>query len=73
MTTDIIDPYTKQKIIKPVRNNICKHIYDEESVDRMFQGKYFVSCPYIGCTNHHFTKKDLLYDLKTSNNSEQLT
>jgi len=54
-----LDPYTRQPITKPVRNKVCKHIYDLESVNQMFLSKMFISCPYIGCTNKHFTKADL--------------
>ncbi|XP_060867388.1 uncharacterized protein LOC132942767 [Metopolophium dirhodum] len=54
-----LDPYTRQPITKPVCNKVCKHIYDLESVNQMFQSKMFVSCPYIGCTNKRFTKADL--------------
>ncbi|CAH1738935.1 unnamed protein product [Aphis gossypii] len=65
-----LDPYTRQPIIKPVRNKICTHIYDQESVNQMFQSKLFVSCPYIGCTNKRFTKADLLFDLNLSMESD---
>lgn len=54
-----LDPYTRQPITKPVCNKVCKHVYDQESVDQMFQNKLFVSCPYIGCANKRFTKTDL--------------
>ncbi|XP_060849776.1 uncharacterized protein LOC132928864 [Rhopalosiphum padi] len=54
-----LDPFTKQPITKPVRNKICTHIYDQESVNQMFQHKLLISCPYIGCTNKRFTKTDL--------------
>lgn len=57
-----IDPFTKQKITKPVRNKVCTHIYDQESVNLMFNGKSVVPCPYIGCSNKRFTKKDLVYE-----------
>lgn len=57
-----IDPYTKKLITKPVTNTICKHIYDQKSVEIMFLKKHFISCPYIGCSNKHTTKKDLKYD-----------
>lgn len=65
--TGTLDPFTRQKITKPVRNKVCTHIYDQASVDIMFQGKFFVACPYIGCTNKHFTKKDLLYEFSNDN------
>lgn len=65
-----LDPYTKQPITNPVINKVCKHIYNQDSLSLMFQDKTFLSCPYIGCTNKHFTKNDILYDLNISNNSE---
>lgn len=61
-TTARLDPYTRHPITKPVYNKICKHVYDQEGVSLMFQTKHFAHCPYIGCGNKHFTKKDLLYD-----------
>ncbi|XP_025199627.1 E3 SUMO-protein ligase NSE2-like [Melanaphis sacchari] len=54
-----LDPFTKQPITKPVRNKICTHIYDQESINKMFLNKQFISCPYMGCSNKHFTKANL--------------
>jgi len=65
-----LDPFTKQPISNPVSNKVCKHVYDQTSVDQMFQNKLFISCPYIGCSNMHFTKKDLIFDTVVSNDSE---
>lgn len=65
-----LDPFTRQPITKPVSNKVCKHIYDQDSVDLMFQAKSFVHCPYIGCTNKHFTKKDLIFAPNVSSNNE---
>lgn len=74
MIEDIIseklDPYSRQPITKPVQNKICKHIYDQNSIDQMFQKKIFISCSYIGCVNKRFTKKDLLYNQDISYDSE---
>lgn len=58
------DPFTKQPITKPVKNKHCQHVYDQASIQLMFQSKLFISCPYIGCTNSRFTKKDLVPDYK---------
>lgn len=69
-TTGRLDPFTLKLIKKPVRNKICKHIYDQESIDKMFQGKLFMSCPLVGCSNKRFTKKDILYNLNSSDDSE---
>lgn len=58
--SETIDPYSRQLITKPILNKICKHMYDQSSIDQMFNKKLFVSCPYIGCGNKRFTKKDLV-------------
>ncbi|XP_050548966.1 E3 SUMO-protein ligase NSE2-like [Daktulosphaira vitifoliae] len=60
VTTGVLDPFTRQPITRPVRNRICNHIYDQDSVNQMFLTRSVVPCPYIGCTNKHFTRKDLL-------------
>jgi len=65
-----LDPFTKQPILNPVLNEVCKHVYDQISVDKMFQNKLIVSCPYMGCSNKKFTKKDLVADTVVSNDSE---
>jgi SUMO ligase MMS21 Smc5/6 complex component len=74
MIEDIIseklDPYSKQPITKPVKNKICKHIYDQHSIELMLKKKIFISCAYIGCVNKRFTKKDLLYNLDNSSDGE---
>lgn len=70
-TTGRLDPFTQQLITKPVHNKFCKHVYDHDSIDQMFQRKLFIACPYIGCTNKKFTKKDILFDLNTSINSNE--
>lgn len=70
VTTGKLDPFTRQPITKPVRNKVCKHIYDQDSVDQMFMSKSFIHCPYIGCTNKRFTKTDILSDTITSDNSD---
>ncbi|XP_050424979.1 uncharacterized protein LOC126836049 isoform X2 [Adelges cooleyi] len=60
VTTGVLDPFTRQPITRPIRNKLCNHIYDQDSVELMFHARSVVPCPYIGCTNKHFTKKDLL-------------
>lgn len=70
MESKKLDPYSRQLITKPVQNKICQHMYDQNSIDQMFNKKLFISCPYIGCETKRFTKKDLLYDLDNSCNSE---
>jgi len=54
-----LDPFTKQPITDPITNTICKHVYDQTSIDDIFKSKYFISCPYVGCKNKCFTKYEL--------------
>lgn len=68
--TGRLDPFTQKSITKPVLNKICKHIYDHDSIEQMFQRKLFIACPHIGCENKKFTKKDILFDLNSLDNSD---
>jgi len=69
MSTVKLDPFTKQPIANPVYNKGCKHVYDQTSIDQMFQNKPFISCPYIGCSKR-FTKEDLEVNMINSNTSQ---
>ncbi|VVC29044.1 Zinc finger, MIZ-type [Cinara cedri] len=56
--TEIIDPFTRKLITKPVTNKQCNHVYDEESIDLMFKNKLFVCCPHIDL------RKKISYSMK---------
>ncbi|XP_055695519.1 E3 SUMO-protein ligase NSE2-like [Lutzomyia longipalpis] len=45
------DPFTKKPMVNPVRNNICKHVYDKDSLSNIIKLNSQVRCPYVGCTN----------------------
>ncbi|XP_060522136.1 E3 SUMO-protein ligase NSE2-like [Cylas formicarius] len=58
-----IDPISKIIIKKPVRNQICKHIYDMTSILQYIrQSRNKAKCPYIGCNNNTLTNRDLIND-----------
>lgn len=35
---NVIDPITKKRIVDPVRNTICGHVYDRDSVTALVKG-----------------------------------
>lgn len=60
-----VDPITKGTIKNPVRNRICNHIYDKDSITeaiRISENKR-VRCPTVGCSNKNSVKvTDLVED-----------
>lgn len=64
ITDQIIDPITKRPIINGIKNKLCNHIYEKDSIMPLFSKNKSILCPYIGCVrkNHKFTKKDLTED-----------
>ncbi|CAG7732099.1 unnamed protein product [Allacma fusca] len=55
-----IDPLTMRNIKNPVRNQICGHIYDGETIlNFMKASDKIVRCPYAGCENLNLSKEHL--------------
>lgn len=48
---NVIDPISKMRMTDPVRNAICGHIYDRESLMAMLQKNNKTRCPVVGCTS----------------------
>lgn len=60
---EMIDPVSKRQIINPVRNKICNHVYEEETVKGAIKMNSRVKCPYLGCGNKKpMTINDLVKD-----------
>ncbi|XP_055310611.1 E3 SUMO-protein ligase NSE2-like [Sitodiplosis mosellana] len=58
-----IDPITKQKLERPVRNKHCNHIYGFNSVQQSIQQNARLRCPIVGCPNKkHVQMSDLIED-----------
>lgn len=59
----LIDPFSKQQILDPVRNSICNHLYDRKSVmDAVLLNKR-TRCAYVGCSNRQpITPLNLISD-----------
>ncbi|XP_049865870.1 E3 SUMO-protein ligase NSE2-like [Pectinophora gossypiella] len=58
-----IDPITKKPISDPVKNKICGHIYEKESIYKFISLKNRIKCPVVGCANtQHIQHQHLLSD-----------
>ncbi|KAL0840740.1 hypothetical protein ABMA28_015928 [Loxostege sticticalis] len=46
-----IDPITKRPISDPVKNTVCGHVYERESIINLIKRKSSTKCPVAGCGN----------------------
>ncbi|CAK1603790.1 unnamed protein product [Parnassius mnemosyne] len=46
-----IDPITKRPIVDPVKNTVCGHIYEKESIMELINMRKSLKCPVAGCGN----------------------
>lgn len=61
-----IDPISKKRIVDPVKNIICGHTYDRESVTELLKMNEKTRCPVIGCRSKEFiTLANLRTDVVT--------
>lgn len=51
---NVIDPITKTRMTNPVRNIVCGHVYDKESLVAMLQNNKNTRCPVAGCTSKNY-------------------
>lgn len=47
-----IDPISKMPFKNPVRNTVCNHLYDADSIKSLLTMKHNTKCPYIGCVSY---------------------
>lgn len=58
-----IDPLTKKKLVNPVRNKICNHVYEKSSITEGINMNHRMPCPQLGCGNKKFVcLSDLVED-----------
>ncbi|KOC59588.1 E3 SUMO-protein ligase NSE2, partial [Habropoda laboriosa] len=63
---NVIDPISKKRIVDPVKNTICGHTYDRESITQILKINEKTRCPVVGCTTNEFvTLKKLRTDIVT--------
>lgn len=48
---NVIDPISKTRMIDPVKNTVCGHVYDKGSLIAMLQKNKNTRCPVVGCTS----------------------
>ncbi|XP_026729798.1 E3 SUMO-protein ligase NSE2-like [Trichoplusia ni] len=46
-----LDPITKRPIADPVKNTVCGHVYERESIMNLIKTKSRTKCPVAGCGN----------------------
>ena len=51
---NVIDPISKKRIVDPVKNSICGHTYDRESITEILKINKKTRCPVIGCKSKEF-------------------
>ncbi|XP_072175823.1 E3 SUMO-protein ligase NSE2-like [Diadema setosum] len=44
-------PFTQQEMTQPLRNLICGHHYDRQTIDQLLTNRQKIRCPLPGCTN----------------------
>ncbi|KAK9304944.1 hypothetical protein QLX08_003876 [Tetragonisca angustula] len=63
---NVIDPISKKRIVDPMKNIICGHTYDRQSITQILKVNKKTRCPVIGCKSTEFvTLKHLRTDVVT--------
>ncbi|KOX80070.1 E3 SUMO-protein ligase NSE2 [Melipona quadrifasciata] len=63
---NVIDPISKKRIVDPVKNIICGHTYDRQSIIQILKINKKTRCPVVGCKSTEFvTLKHLRTDVVT--------
>nr|XP_033321822.1 E3 SUMO-protein ligase NSE2-like [Megalopta genalis] len=63
---NVIDPISKKRIVDPVKNIVCGHTYDRETITELLKINEKTRCPVVGCKTTDFVKlKDLRLDIVT--------
>ncbi|XP_017114812.1 E3 SUMO-protein ligase NSE2-like [Drosophila elegans] len=50
----LYDPWSKALMKNPVRNTVCGHIYDRDSVMPLIKNNIGIRCPVLGCANRSY-------------------
>ncbi|XP_052850387.1 uncharacterized protein LOC128261017 [Drosophila gunungcola] len=50
----LYDPWSKALMKNPVRNTVCGHIYDRDSVMPLIKSNIGIRCPVLGCANKSY-------------------
>ena len=56
---------TKQPLRNPVRNRLCNHVYERDTILAELEMNRCIRCPNVGCSNKNITVEDLVADIKT--------
>lgn len=51
---NVIDPISKKRIVDPVKNTLCGHTYDRDSITQILKINKKTRCPVVGCKSKEF-------------------
>lgn len=51
---NVIDPITKKRIVDPVKNAVCGHTYDRDSITQLLKHNKKTRCPVSGCRSKEY-------------------
>ena len=54
-------PLSQRTLTRPMRNNACGHVYEQDAIHAYMEGRNVVACPIPGCP-HQVTKNGLEMD-----------
>ncbi|XP_028174391.1 E3 SUMO-protein ligase NSE2-like [Ostrinia furnacalis] len=57
-----IDPITKRPIVDPMKNSVCGHVYEKQSIMELIKRKASAKCPVAGCGNRGPMGSQLISD-----------
>lgn len=60
VTIQTIDPYTKREFVDPVKNTVCNHSYEKETILHLINTTRKVRCYHMGCNNRTAIKVENL-------------
>lgn len=74
-----LDPITKKHISDPVKNTMCGHVYERETILNLIRRKHRIRCPVAGCANpesiqenHLLEDEELRFRLSLSQHSTMI-
>jgi len=59
---NVIDPISKKRLVNPVKNTVCGHVYEKDIVLQLIKKNPRTRCPIAGCSSAFIEKRNLVAD-----------